>query len=611
MSGRTENIMRKHLICISIALAFCSSLPRASAQGTAFTYQGRLTDGGNPANGSYDLRFGLFDVTNDPVGGLLTNSATAVSNGLFTVTLDFGNQFPGGARLLEIAARTNGGGAFITLTPRQPLDPTPYSIYSENAAQLGGQSSTAYVSKGGDTMTGALNLPLGGLAVGGTQLVAAGGGAVGIGTASPASELSVAGGADFSGFVGINRTSPITGADLFDISSPYGGFGGMYINTPVGGEPFYGYSLGGSAQAWTYIDGFDANKWKLYDGGIQLTVTPSGYVGIGTTSPGEPLDIYNPGPSVARIYSGNAPNGAVLELREDAANTLLTGAINFNDAGNLGYGGQLGYGPNNGMTIRSGGAERARILPNGNFGIGTTSPGYPLDVAGRMQLQDGGGTAGLWFDTAFAPYGGALEDIGFFGVVDSTRFGFYGNDPRGGSGWGLTFDTVTGNVGIGTSTAYPTAKLQVNGNAQVCTLTIAGGCDVSEPFKLSNDDIPKGSLVVIDDTSTGILKLSATAYDTRVAGIVSGANGINPGISLQQPGINESGQNVALSGRVYALADATSDPIKPGDLLTTSCTPGHCMKVTDHARAQGAIIGKAMSGLQSGKGMVLVLVSLQ
>ena len=68
---------------------------------------------------------------------------------------------------------------------------------------------------------------------------------------------------------------------------------------------------------------------------------------------------------------------------------------------------------------------------------------------------------------------------------------------------------------------------------------------------------------------------------------------------------------MALSGRVYALADASKGAIKPGDLLTTSSTLGHCMKVTDPTKAQGAILGKAMTGLKEGKGMVLVLVSLQ
>jgi hypothetical protein len=128
---------------------------------------------------------------------------------------------------------------------------------------------------------------------------------------------------------------------------------------------------------------------------------------------------------------------------------------------------------------------------------------------------------------------------------------------------------------------------------------------------MSEREIAKGSLVIIDAENPGKLKLSGVAYDTRVAGIVSGANGINPGISLHQEGAIEGGQNVALSGRVYALADASNGSITPGDLLTSSGIPGHVMKVTDHARAQGAIVGKAMSSLREGKGMVLVLVSLQ
>ena len=116
---------------------------------------------------------------------------------------------------------------------------------------------------------------------------------------------------------------------------------------------------------------------------------------------------------------------------------------------------------------------------------------------------------------------------------------------------------------------------------------------------------------MIDDEQPGQLKLSSAAYDTRVAGIVSGANGIQPGLSLHQQGAMEGTQEVALTGRVYVKADATGGPINPGDLLTTSGTPGHAMKVRDHDRSQGAILGKAMSGLKEGKGMVLVLVTLQ
>jgi hypothetical protein len=105
--------------------------------------------------------------------------------------------------------------------------------------------------------------------------------------------------------------------------------------------------------------------------------------------------------------------------------------------------------------------------------------------------------------------------------------------------------------------------------------------------------------------------MSDRPYDTRVAGVVSGAGGLNPGLTLSQQGIADKGENIALSGRVYALADASNGPIKPGDFLTTSSSPGYAMKATDRGRSYGAVIGKAMSSLEEGKGLVLVLVNLQ
>ena len=137
----------KILLLLALALSTINSqLSTAFAQGNAFTYQGRLTSGANGANGSYDLTFALFNVSSGAgqVGGTLTNTATAVSNGLFTVTLDFGANFPGADRWLEIAVRTNGAGTFTNLAPRQKITPTPYAITASNltgtlpAAQLSG-----------------------------------------------------------------------------------------------------------------------------------------------------------------------------------------------------------------------------------------------------------------------------------------------------------------------------------------------------------------------------------------------------------------------------------------------------------------------------------------
>ena len=119
-------------------------------------------------------------------------------------------------------------------------------------------------------------------------------------------------------------------------------------------------------------------------------------------------------------------------------------------------------------------------------------------------------------------------------------------------------------------------------------------------------------VVSIDPERAGQLRVSSQAYDRTVAGVISGAGGVNPGILLTQIGPeSEREYPVALTGRVYAWADATTSAIKPGDLLTTSDKPGHAMKVTDYTGAQGATIGKAMSPLDEGRGLVLVLVALQ
>ncbi len=110
----------------------------------------------------------------------------------------------------------------------------------------------------------------------------------------------------------------------------------------------------------------------------------------------------------------------------------------------------------------------------------------------------------------------------------------------------------------------------------------------------------------------GKLAVAREAYDKKVAGIISGAGGVRTGLIMGQEGTIADGEYaVALTGRVWCFVDAGFGAIQPGDQLTTSNTPGHAMKASDHDRARGAVIGKAMTGLESGKGMVLVLVQPQ
>ncbi len=122
---------------------------KLSAQGTAFTYQGRLNDAGAPANASYDFRFAVYNsVTNGSlVSLLLTNSAVVVTNGLFIVTLDFGTGvFTGGTNWLELAVRSTGATNFTALTPRQAILPVPYAIFAASASNLLGSLNTTQLS---------------------------------------------------------------------------------------------------------------------------------------------------------------------------------------------------------------------------------------------------------------------------------------------------------------------------------------------------------------------------------------------------------------------------------------------------------------------------------
>lgn len=153
-----------------------------------------------------------------------------------------------------------------------------------------------------------------------------------------------------------------------------------------------------------------------------------------------------------------------------------------------------------------------------------------------------------------------------------------------------------------------------SGIVQVPILQITRGADIAEPFTVNGvDEVTPGMLVSIDPENPGEMRLAVTAYDPQVAGVISGAGGVNPGLMLTQEGsIADGDRPVAMTGRVYAWVDADANgPIQPGDLLTTSNNPGHAMKATDRDLAFGTVVGKAMTSLDSGQGLVLMLVRPQ
>jgi len=163
---------------------------------------------------------------------------------------------------------------------------------------------------------------------------------------------------------------------------------------------------------------------------------------------------------------------------------------------------------------------------------------------------------------------------------------------------------------------FPDNKSRSNNDNATIHLDGASGdillnnADCAEDFNvLESEEIEPGAVLVVEQEDT--LRLCEKAYDKRVAGVVSGAGNLRPGIVLDKRHSENKRVPVALMGKVYCKVDAQYSPIEIGDLLTTSPTSGHAMKAIDHVQSFGCVIGKALSSLKTGKGLVKILIALQ
>ncbi len=611
-------------------IVFPAEVSKAEPMGTAWTYQGRLFDANSAADGRYDFQFKLYYGPTEPnqVGGTADVNDIDVIDGYFTAELNFGSDvFDGNSVWLETGVRpgdSNDPNAFVTLGPRQEVTPVPYSL----------QTRGIFVDKVGN---------------------------VGIGTISPVGKLHVDGGKAKKALDGRDGTDIVLkaqdGADA--VFGGIGGIGGNIILQPgeggrddigmrmrpgrvgigtekpdatldvrgnikiTGGSPDEGKVLISDASglaSWESLTSLGDGDWMV--SGSDMYSIPSGKVGIGTTSPAAKMEVadgsmngklsyfYDSGfPEGRTYYSGvKGTYGASVEGHLGYRYQVLTfdplyyGVYGSATTGGNNYG---VYGHASGGTTNWAGYFSGNLYVSGRVCVGTLNPGlYMLNLQGTQ--------SGIFASGSVRA--GHFEDSDQTSSVE-LAYGVYGIWATGQRHY------FAGDVGIGNS--LPQCKLDVSGKIKAVELEvdgrtttdelqIMGGADLAEPFEISDAaEIPAGAVVVIDEETPGQLKLSRQAYDKRVAGVVSGAGGIKSGLVLSQKGILDQGVNVALSGRVYALANCCNGPIRPGDMLTTSDTPGYAMKASDPERSYGAVIGKAMSSLQSGEGLILVLVTLQ
>lgn len=548
------------LLALAAFAALASTAALADPVGSGFTFQGYLEKDAAPYSGTGDFQFKLFDsaVGGAQLGVTQTHATVPVTQGLFTVGLDFGAVFDGNERWLEISVQCPGDPGWTQFGGRLQLQAAPYAQWAPG----GGGGSFALPFSGGTAQPG----PTSGtdatvhsraFGASNTATIGMAHGIVGTTASSWPNAAGVVGiGEDASGSTsgvqGIATASPL-GTGINGLGKANGG----YFKALSGG----GRGVQGIADFGTGVFGYGLWSGGRFEGAGESS---SGAIGVSTSGHG--LE--------GQSASGSGVRGAA---------TSGTGV--------------------RGESTTGWGMYGTSSAPGGGIGVhGQVFSGNGSGVQGTHTGTDGSGQGVFGYAS-----GNAAGVLGVSEAADgvSGRTNFPGRS--GVFGYGGSSGAYGGYfTGVAGSTA-----LRVEGRAQVRSLQILGGADLAERFPVREAAEP-GSVLVIDDTQAGRLTISRTAYCTAVAGVVSGANNLGAGIILSDGEEVDGTAAVALSGRVWVKADARGRAIRVGDLLTTSDLDGFCMAAEDAPRAHGAVLGKAMSALPEGEtGMVLVLVSLR
>ncbi len=554
----------------------------AMAQTTEFNYQGSLQNAGVPANGNYDMQFFLYTTS---AGGTSIASATKlnipVTNGSFSVGIDFGGDNFGGQRLyLEVAVRPAGSGSYTALTPRREFLSTPYAIrsyysqFANNANILGGIGAAGYVLTGDPRMSDA-RPPLPNFDITGNGTVS------GIFSANQFNIGS-------NRLIKTDQWNTLTvGIDSGDVSTNGVQFNNSFFGFRAGknnlgyANSFFGAYSGdrttgglqnsffGTGAGYSNVTGNDNSLFGFDAGRNDLDITPTGsrntimgsgagnrIIGSDNTFVGyragrsDGLGTGNANTLVGAATSNYRGQGSyntflgygtgTVNLSLDYATAIGAGAVvstgstvqlgratgddtvlvpgklqvqrgffrvdnnnnqkvsiggndsnyTFDVRGNsifafrvatpLTGGNVASFGNNGRFEVDSSTTAGGRliVLENGNVGIGTSTPGFKLDVADRMRIQQGpSGSPGIWFST------NVDADRSFVGMKDNNTVGFYGNST---GGWSLFTDVITGVTTVGSLGAAGSTQLCRNASNEIST------CSSSSRYKNNINSFTSG-----------------------------------------------------------------------------------------------------------------------
>ncbi|MGH9819824.1 MAG: hypothetical protein ACRD43_06610, partial [Pyrinomonadaceae bacterium] len=374
------------------------------AQTNVFTYQGKLTDGGSPANGQYDLVFRLFDASNTQIGSDLTKDDVMVTAGIFTVTLDFGaSPFSGDAAdSLEIAVRPGAStGSYTTLTPRQPLTSSPYAIKSSNSAA----AVTA------DTSTNSLQL----------------------------------------GGVAANQYVVTTDSRMADARPPTPG-SGNYIQNAGTLQALSDFNISGNGTAGGTLNG------NVVNAAAQFNLNGGRFIGFGPNSTYVGSGAGQSSTGFRNAYFGTAAGGSLATGNFNAIFGAFAGNAQASGDSNAYFGDGAGFfqqtGTNNSYFGSGAGANQTNSIENSFFGSDAGNSGG--NGSDNTAVGIGAGQSGISnnFNSYFGAHSGGGEFP--FNVTNGTAIGArafvtQSNSLILGSINGVNSATADTNVGIGTT----------------------------------------------------------------------------------------------------------------------------------------------------------------